>query len=188
MVALIAVNKDDNKTNSLRAVAPAAIPRNLLEHLRVVKAPRADAPFPIQAIAVEEDTSLVLSADIEVRDPRQHPIRLMTELYNDPQRLPGSIVVKNTCPTYLLAIVHDFDQQPSWQAAWIVSCLENIFEICAQRQISALGLEPLGTKHGRLGENTFLQLLRKSMQSTEPNSLRRLWLITPDCVRQHQNL
>lgn len=162
-----------------RATLDAGVPRNLLELTRVVQAPRASAPFSIQAIAVEEDTSLVLSADIEIRDPQQHPIRLMTALYAHQPRPPGSIVSKKACPMHLMAIVHDFDQQPSCRDEWITSCLDEIFNFCSRRKITALGLEPLGTQHGRITQTHFQQLLRHSMLANPPSSLRRLWLIGP---------
>ncbi len=155
-------------------------PKNLLELVRLVDAPEYSAPFPVDAIALEEDTSLILSADIAVRDPKQHPIRLMTELYESQSKTPGSVVVKDGNPICLMAIVHDIDQDPSCREGWIAACLEHIFEECGQRAISSLGLECLGTKHGRLSRGNFDALLRSALHAAPPGDLRRIWLIGPD--------
>lgn len=154
--------------------------QNLYDGVRVVEAPNDTPPFEIEAIALEEDTSLVLSADISVRDSKQHPIRLMTELYDEQSKTPGSVVVKDGNPIRLMAIVHDFDQDPSCREEWITSCLEHIFEHCARGTISSLGLECLGTKHGRLAKEKFDDLLHSALKSAPPGSLRRIWLIGPD--------
>ena len=162
---------------SPRVVADPPPPKNLFELVRLIEAPSANAPFPIEAIGLEEDTSLVLSADIEVRDPGQHPIRLMTELCADQSQLPGGVVAKKGNPIRLLAIVHDFDQRPSWREEWIRSCLDQIFEHCDKQQFVALGLEPLETKHGRVPREKFKELLHASLRAAPPSSLRRIWLI-----------
>ena len=155
-------------------------PRNLLELVRLVEAPEEDPPFSVDAIAVEEDTSLVLSADITVRDPQQHPIRLMTDLYAEQSNKPGELVVKGVNPVRLMAIVHDFEQDPSCREEWIAAALDRIFEECARCGFYSLGLEPLGTKHGRIPGEEFKQLLDTALRGAAPGELKRIWLIATD--------
>ena len=164
----------------IRGLPDPPPPQNLYDAVRLVEAPSDTPPFEIEAIALEEDTSLVLSADISVRDSKQHPIRLMTELYDEQSKTPGRVVVKDGNPIRLMAIVHDFDQDPSCREEWITSCLEQVFEQCARGTITSLGLECLGTKHGRLATEKFDGLLRSALQSAPPGALRRIWLIGSD--------
>ena len=155
-------------------------PKTLRDVVRVVEASRAHTPFAVDAIALEEDTSFVLSADIAIRDSKQHPIRLMTELYEDQPKTPGAIIVKQGEVSRLLAIVHDFNQEPSSREEWIQACLTRIFEECAQRHFVALGLEFLGTKHGAWSREDFERLFDASLHAAAPSTLRRIWLSEPD--------
>ena len=169
---------EDKPGARIYALPDPAPPRNLLELVRLVEAPEDNPPFSVDAIAVEEDTSLALSADITVRDPKQHPIRLMTELYTERSNEPGGIVVKGNNPVRLMAIVHDFDQEPSCREEWIAASLDRIFEQCARCGFDSLGLERLGTKHGRISRGKFRQLLDAALRNAVPGKLRRIWVIT----------
>ncbi len=51
-----------------------------LGSIRIVAAPKDSPPFQVDAVAAEEDTFIVLSADPVVREPKEHPIRLMTRV------------------------------------------------------------------------------------------------------------
>lgn len=146
----------------------------------VVEAPENTPPFHVQAIALEEDTSLVLSADTQtIRDPAEHPIRIMTELYEEPAREPGSVVVKGTAPYRFLAMVHDFDQEPSFREAWVRSALSEILVQCRTREVLTLKLEPLGVAHGGLALAGFRELLYTLLNETRSGCLQRIWLVTP---------
>ena len=155
------------------------------QRIRVVEAPEKAPPFQVQATALEEDTSLVLSADTKtIRDPAEHPIRIMTALYNEPAREPGGVVVKGTGPWRFLAIVHDFDQQPSFREAWVLSALSEIFTQCKTRGVLAIKLAPLGVGHGGLEFSRFRELLNAVLENTVSGCLKRIWLVTADFVAQ----
>ncbi len=146
----------------------------------VVEAPEDAPPFHVQATALAEDTSLVLSADTEtIRDPDEHPIRIMTALYDEPTREPGSVVVKGTAPYHFLAIVHDFDQEPSFREAWVWDALGEILVQCKTRKVLALKLAPLGVGHGGLVFSRFRELLGVMLDETDRGCLKRIWLVTP---------
>jgi hypothetical protein len=143
-------------------------------------APREQPPFSVDALVVEEDTYLVLSADPRPGEPHpEHPIRVMTSLLEVEPREPGSIVIRDRFPVEIAAIVHDLDDEPSWREEWVVSALDRAFAEAERRQMRALGLEMLGAIHGRLERPRFLQLLRQSLQRSDPHTLERIWLIPP---------
>ena len=167
----------ENSRNRLRLLPESPAPINLLEVVTLVEAPATNQPFRIDAKGIEEDTSLVLSAEVQIRDPRQHPIRLMTELYEHQAKTPGTIVVKQANPVRLLAIVHDFDQDPSCREEWIKACLDEILEHCNRQRFESLGLEGLGTIHGRLSVERFQRLLHTSLHDAPLSSLKRIWLV-----------
>ncbi|MCK7466684.1 MAG: hypothetical protein MZU91_00090 [Desulfosudis oleivorans] len=43
----------------------------------------------------------------------------MSDLIETQPRLPGTVLVQGTSPVRLLAIIHDFNEDPSWKEDWI---------------------------------------------------------------------
>jgi hypothetical protein len=130
-------------------------------------------------VAFEEDTFLVLSADRRVRDPREPLVRLMTRVIETRPETPGTVLVKGKRPLRLLAIVHDLNQDPSWREEWIVSALDGIFQEAESRRLQSIALPFLGTLHGSLEKERFIELLRSALERMSPNHLKRLWLVVP---------
>ncbi len=149
----------------------------LLGLIQVVAAPKNSPPFKVEAIAAEEDTFQVLSADPVVHETFDHPVRLMTQVIETRPELPGSILVKGKNPLRLLAIIHDLNLEPSWKEEWIASALERIFRESEKRRLRSLGLPLLGTLHGSLDHKRFIVLLQKALEQISPTNLKRLWLI-----------
>ena len=81
----------------------------------VVAAPYNRPPFKVDALAVEEDTFLVMSADRKVHDTREPLIRIMTRVIETQPKDPGSVFVKGGSPLRFLAIVHDLNEEPTWR-------------------------------------------------------------------------
>jgi hypothetical protein len=149
--------------------------------VHVVMAPREQPPFAVDALVVEEDTYLVLSADPRTGEPHpDHPIRVMTSLLEVEPRDPGSIMVRDRFPLEFAAIVHDLDQEPSWREEWVIRALDRALLEAERRHLRSIGLEMLGAIHGRLERPRFLQLLRQALQRIDPRRLERIWLIPPE--------
>lgn len=146
--------------------------------LRLEVAP-ADRPVDLDAIAVEDDTYSVLSADPGFKEPTEHPIRIWTEVHETEPAEPGSVSVQPGKPLRLLAVVHDLSADPTWKEEWIVSALDEIFRRAEELGIQALGLPILGAVHGRLPLARFVQILRNALRRKKPATLERLWLIPP---------
>ncbi len=71
--------------------------------VRIVAAPENRPPFDVDAIAYEEDTWLIMSADPKICQPEEHPIRLMTDLINAQPETVGSVRVQGRNPLRFLA-------------------------------------------------------------------------------------
>ena len=179
----------------LRAIPGGRHAEIRLGHLRVVAAGEKDPPFPVGAIAAEEDTWLVLSAQTEILPPPGHPVRVMTEAWESEPEAPGTVIVAPGppgSPLRLLAVVHDVDAVPTWREEWVGMALDAIFGIAEERGLGSLGLPLLGTKHGDLEPARFLELLRSAAERSygDPDaedanggaegagfSLQRVWLV-----------
>ena len=148
--------------------------------LLVVAAPEGRPPFAVDAVAAEEDTFLVLSAEPVVREPKVHPVRLWTQAIEAQPERPGSVLVRGKRPLRLLAIVHDLNREPSWREEWIASALDGIFREAERRKLQSIALPLLGAKHGSLEKQRFVMLLRRALKRTAPRCLKRLWLVMPD--------
>jgi hypothetical protein len=172
--------KTDAGRPTLRLIHGGRSKRPAQGAVHVVMAPREQAPFAIDAMVVEEDTYLVLSADPRVGEPHpEHPIRVMTSLLEVEPKEPGTILVRDRVPLELAAIVHDLDEEPSWREEWIVAALDYALAEAEKRRFHSIGLEMLGTIHGRLERPRFLQILRQALQRADPHQLERIWLIPP---------
>jgi len=147
--------------------------------VRLFVAPKEWPPFLADALAEEEDTYLVLSADTEVQETREQPGELMAELLKTNPAFPGSVMVKEGHPLSLLAVVHDLNQEPSWKEEWIVTALDGIFREAETRKLRSIALPMLGTLHGSLEKQRFLVLLREALERSSPEHLTRLWLVVP---------
>jgi len=145
---------------------------------RITVAPPSSQPFPVDALILEEDTWLALSADPEIREPVVHAVRTITEAWEAEPAAPGSILVRPGVPLRILAVVHDLSMAPSWREEWIHAALRRSLAEAQRRGLSALGIEPLGAVHGRFSPPDFDALLRELIES-EAACLKAIWRI--DC-------
>lgn len=146
--------------------------------LYIVAAPEESPPFTVEAMAYEEDTYLVMSADPKHAVEPAHPLRLMAELADLAPEKTGSVVVQGRHPVRLLAIVHDVELSPTWREEWIESALREIFSLVEKHRFASLGLPLLGTRYGKLDKARFTELLARILTETPIPDLKRLWLIS----------
>jgi hypothetical protein len=145
---------------------------------RIVAAPEEKPPFDVDAVVYEEDTYLVLSADPQVREPKDHPVKIMTKLIETTPETLGSVLVRGRYPLRFLAIIHDFNQEPTWREEWIASALNGVFKEAETRKLTSVALPMLGCVHGSLDRQRFFGLLRIAITQSQQRHLKRIWLIT----------
>ena len=173
------MNEKSRSQPKLKLIRGGLDPETTLAFVRIVAAARHRPPFPIDAMVVEEDTFLVLSADRRVKAVKENLLRLMTEIIETKPKELGSIIVRNKRPLQFLAIVHDLNQEPSWKEEWIGKALEEIFQEVERRRLKSLALPLLGTLYGSLEKSRFAVLLRDALLQTTFQHLKQLWLVVP---------
>ena len=146
---------------------------------RLIYAPEDSPPFMVDAVVVEEDTGLILSADTRIKVKDEHPIRLMMALWEFVPEKPGTIVVKGRDPYRLFAIVHDFDEEPSCRKEWVLSSLHAALQQSRKLGVVSLGMQLLGTRYGKLDEEWFVDELERALWRYKGNQLQKLWLMLP---------
>lgn len=144
----------------------------------VIVAPHHQPPFPVQGLVLEEDTWFALSSSPTILEGREHPIRVMTDAWHAQPAIPGSVHIRDRHPFRLLAIVHDLSKDPTWRVEWIEEALRRSLEIAQERGLRALGIEPLGTIHGRFPVGEFDCLLNRVLTEMPMPELD-LWRIDP---------
>ena len=147
--------------------------------IEIVAAPQSAAPFEVDALAIEEDTWLIMSAEPTVGDLQEHPIRLMTDLIEARPKSVGSVVVQGRNPLKFMAIVHDVNQDPTCREEWVQAALHAIFREAERRKLSTLGLPLIGTLHGKLAPLRFVDLFSRVLQQAAFTYLHRVWLVAP---------
>jgi len=153
-------------------------------HLEVVLASEAHPPFPVAARIVEEDTWLILSASVTVRESPGHPPRLLTELQETLPALLGSVVVREKNSLQLLAVIHDLDRHPSCSPESISRALSAACREAAARGLTSIALPLLGNGHSIFSPVESAAVLATALAAAPHGGLRRIWLVVPEAVRQ----
>lgn len=173
------MTKPKIKNPNLRLIS-GHYPQNIsMGALDIVAAPEKMQPFSLDAMVFEEDTFLILSAEKKVRDPQKPLMHVLTELIEIQPETPGDVLVKGKGPFRFLAIIHDLDQEPSWQEEWIKTALDNIFQEAEKRRLQSIAIPFIGTLYGQLEKVRFIELLWQALNRFTPHHLRRLWVIVP---------
>lgn len=171
------MTEQTENTRSLRLVHGNLLQGIWIGPVLILAAPEGAPPFHIDALAKEEDTFLVLSADKQIREPTQPLMRIMTRLIETPPKVPGTVVLRNEQPLKILAIIHDFNQEPSCREEWIAQALDGLFYKSESLGFRSLGLPLLGTIHGALDKERSIKLIAEALKKRDFNHLRRLWLV-----------
>jgi hypothetical protein len=138
-----------------------------------------ETALSVDAVVLEEDTWLILSAAPEVVAPREHPIRLFTQLYEAEPCLPGAVLVRDEQPLTLLAVVHDFGADPCCQLEWIAAVLGEILRICRERRVVSILLPLFGVRHGAMKRSEIVPLIIGVLRKNTPPSLSAIYLYVP---------
>ncbi|MEE4376996.1 MAG: hypothetical protein V2J55_05710 [Candidatus Competibacteraceae bacterium] len=148
-----------------------------VKQVQLVARPAEHPPFATEAVVLEEDTYLVLSAEAVVRQTDEHPIRLMTALFDQQPLEPGCVVVRGN---RLLAVIHDLDRDPTCCEQWVSQALQACLKQADQLGVRSLTLPLLGSVHGRIPYSRCLVLIVEAVEEATFHALRRVWLVVPE--------
>lgn len=134
------------------------------------------------AVVLEDDTFLVLSADPTPKATPERPVYLLKQAMQVEPEVPGTVIAKEKAPLRLLAVVHDLNQDPSWQEEWISSALVEALRAVEKRKLGSMALQMLGTVHGSLDPARFLKLLEHALATVRCEHLEKIWVVVPGGV------
>ncbi len=145
-------------------------------------APEEVPTLDLDAVVLEDDTFLVLSADPKPKATPERPVYLLKQAMQVEAQVPGTVITNEKIPLRVLAIVHDLDQDPSWKEGWISSALVEAFRAVEKRKLGSMALQMLGTVHGALDPARFSDLLEHALATVRCEHLEKIWVIVPGGV------
>jgi hypothetical protein len=148
--------------------------------VRIAAAAENRPPFPVAAVALEEDTNLLLSVPPVIRAPAESFGELVQDMASFQSFEPGTVVVQDGSPLRLLAIIHDIEREPTWKEGWVKHALFGLLEEIERRRLDSLCLPVLGSLHGEMATARFARLLRRALEKRPPARLRRIWALVPE--------
>lgn len=167
------VNPDDDRPGIAR-------PEPRVIRARVVARHEGDPPFEVDAVAVEEDTFTVLSADPAFSVP-EGSLERAAAAAAAAEPLPlGSVVVRPGSPVRLLAVVHDLSQEPTWTEDSVALGLRNALLEAEARGLQAVAVPPLGTRHGTLSHRRSVELFLAALDRAGLRRVQRVWFVVPE--------
>ena len=170
---------EERTDRRLRAIAGAHHFEMAPAPYRVVAAPENKPPFAVDGVVAEEDTFLVMSAPVELRPIREPLMRVMTRVIETRPKEPGSVLIQGEKPVRILAVIHDFNQEPSWREEWINRALQGVLKTAEQERLQSIALPMLGTVHGTLEAQRFMKLFTWALKTVNPQTLKQIWLVIP---------
>ena len=144
--------------------------------------PEEVSTLDLDAVVLEDDTFLVLSADPTAKATPARPVYLLRQAMQFEAQLPGTVVTKEEAPLRLLAIVHDLNQDPSWKEEWISSALVEALQVVEKRKFRSMALQMLGAVHGSLDPAHFPNLLEHALATVRCEHLEKIWVVVPGDV------
>ncbi len=146
----------------------------LFAGVQLVVTTRQALPDVAQIMVFEEDTKMVLTVDKEMTYREEHPLRLMTEIYNSQKHVPGSLVVKGNS---WYALVIDLDAEVVCQPQWIEQVYAEIFRNIRTKKIIHAGMHLLGNKYGRIPIEHAVGMLLDGLKNSELSCLKKIFLV-----------
>ncbi len=152
----------------------------VFQSVRIVAAPEDRPPFPVDAVAFEEDTNLLMCPRAELRAPEESFSTLLTDIAAFKPLKPGTVIAQGEAPLRLLAIVHDIEQTPTWRESWVKQAVAALLAEADEHAIEALCVPVLGSIHGAMTTTQFAALFRQALEEQAPKKLLRVWVIVSD--------
>ena len=132
------------------------------------------ALLTVDAVVEEQDTNLILGKSPVIMDTIESFSALVHKMEQQIREIPGNVIVKQSLPKRLIAIVYDVDQTPICKKSWVEEVLQNILVQCDNHKIKTLAMPLLGTSYGKLKEKTIMQLLQDLLIKNKQRYLKRI--------------
>ncbi len=133
----------------------------------------------VDAIAEEQDTNLLLDTKPVTQDTQESYRSLVKIMNRQKPLMPGQIIIKNTIPVRLIAILYDIERTPVCTKIFITTALNNILDELNRHKLKSVAMPLLGTTHGKIAEQVFIKLLQESLINRKSAYPEKIMLMVP---------
>lgn len=136
-------------------------------------------PFMVAAIVDEQDTNLLLDTIPVIQDTRESYRSLVKKMNRRKPLLTGQIIIKNTMPARLIAILYDIERTPVCSEAVLTTVINNLLDELNRHKLKSVAMPLLGNAHGKIAEQVFIKLLQESLLNKNPAYPEKIALMAP---------
>ena len=129
---------------------------------------------------VEQDTFLVSDAETKVKYNGKSIKQLVSDAKTKLPFSVGTVLFRGELPTKIIAIIYDYDETGYFSEGWVKDILSEIISKSDKKKFKNIGLPPLGSLHGAITIEQFVNLLKSTLTQVSPKYLKRIWLIMPN--------
>jgi len=130
----------------------------------------------VDAVVEEQDTNLLLGKAPVIMETVEGFPELVGQMEQQISESPGSIIVKQSKPKRLIAIVYDVEHTPICEKSWVEEVLLKIFVQCHKHKIINLAMPLLGTTYGKLTDETIIDLLQNLLIKNQYQNPKRIFI------------
>ncbi len=134
------------------------------------------ALLQVDVVVEEQDTNLILGKSPVIMDTIESFPALVKKMERQIRETPGNVIVKQSVPKRMIAIVYDVEHTPISKKSWIAKALQNILVQCEEYKIKSLAMPLLGTSYGKLKDETIMQLLQGMLIKDRHQYLKRIFI------------
>ncbi len=134
------------------------------------------ALLKVNAVIEEQDTNLLLGKTPVIMETIESFPALVKKMERQTRETPGNVIVKQSVPKRMIAIVYDVEHTPISKKSWIEKALQNILVQCEEYKIKSLAMPLLGTSYGKLKDETIMQLLQGMLIKDRHQYLKRIFI------------
>lgn len=146
------------------------------------------ALMALEAVVVEEDTHLMLSAPTVAFESYEPPKASLSHAEQTFAKEPGHVfVAENFVPVRMVAVVYDFDQEEIFREEWVASALRDVIAECRARDFKRVCIPVLGSRFGAMVRARFAELLQSALSDSGGGNLEEVVIELPiplDASRQ----
>jgi hypothetical protein len=136
-------------------------------------------PHMVDAIVEEQDTNLLLDTNPVIQDTRESYRSLVKKMKRQKSLLPGQVIIKNTIPAKLTAIIYDIERTPVCNEAVLAKVINNLLDTINRNKLKSVAMPLLGNTHGKIPERVFIKLLQESLIIRNPVYPGKIILMVP---------
>jgi hypothetical protein len=133
----------------------------------------------VDAIVEEQDTNLILGTHPVIRDTEESYPALVRKMERQKPLLPGQIIIRNTIPLRITAILYDIEQTPVCTEELIADVLNDLLDKFDEYKLKLVAIPLLGCTHGKIKASGFIKLLQDTLITRNLVYPAEIMLIVP---------